>query len=135
MLFRSHAKQKADAIRHSIPLVRLCTPTTPFPIISCMLYIILARHTDTNSILNHTKKHAIPETPKLRAFHGAVNQIRTGDLFLTKEVLYQLSYNSISNLAADKIYYIIKQGACQEKISKNQKSFFYNAFFVVCFLK
>ena len=25
---------------------------------------------------------------------GAVNQIRTGDLFLTKEVLYQLSYNS-----------------------------------------
>ena len=26
---------------------------------------------------------------------GAVSQIRTGDLFLTKEVLYLLSYNSI----------------------------------------
>ena len=26
---------------------------------------------------------------------GAINQIRTGDLFLTKEVLYLLSYNSI----------------------------------------
>ncbi len=24
--------------------------------------------------------------------HGAVNQIRTGDLFLGKEALYQLSY-------------------------------------------
>ena len=32
-------------------------------------------------------------------FFGAVNQIRTGDLFLTKEVLYQLSYNSISFIA------------------------------------
>ena len=27
-------------------------------------------------------------------FFGAVNQIRTGDLFLTKEVLCRLSYNS-----------------------------------------
>ena len=27
---------------------------------------------------------------------GAVSQIRTGDLFLTKEVLYLLSYNSIN---------------------------------------
>ena len=31
---------------------------------------------------------------------GAVNQIRTGDLFLTKEVLCRLSYNSIFNFNA-----------------------------------
>ena len=29
-----------------------------------------------------------------RAFSGAVNQIRTGDLVLTKDVLYHLSHNS-----------------------------------------
>ena len=40
------------------------------------------------------KKHAI-STDRVQIL-GAVNQIRTGDLFLTKEVLYQLSYNSIS---------------------------------------
>ena len=46
------------------------------------------------------KKYGKPKSTqfqvKLRAISGAVNQIRTGDLFLTKEVLYQLSYNSIS---------------------------------------
>ena len=45
---------------------------------------------------SHTKpkKHAV-HTDRVQIL-GAVNQIRTGDLFLTKEVLYQLSYNSIS---------------------------------------
>ena len=43
-----------------------------------------------------TKKHATPGTSRNYVQTlGAVNQIRTGDLFLTKEVLYQLSYNSI----------------------------------------
>ncbi len=43
-----------------------------------------------------TKKHATSETSRnCVQILGAVNQIRTGDLFLTKEVLYQLSYNSI----------------------------------------
>lgn len=34
------------------------------------------------------------KTPGLKpgVSHGAVNQIRTGDLFLGKEALYQLSY-------------------------------------------
>ena len=36
------------------------------------------------------KKHAL-STDRVQIL-GAVNQIRTGDLFLTKEVLYQLSY-------------------------------------------
>ena len=30
-----------------------------------------------------------------KALYGAVNQIRTGDLVLTKDVLYHLSHNSI----------------------------------------
>ena len=30
-----------------------------------------------------------------RLFFGAVTQIRTGDLILTKDALYRLSYNSI----------------------------------------
>ena len=43
-----------------------------------------------------TKKHTTSETSRnCVQILGAVNQIRTGDLFLTKEVLYQLSYNSI----------------------------------------
>ncbi len=43
-----------------------------------------------------TKKHAVPAYRRSYVqILGAVNQIRTGDLFLTKEVLYQLSYNSI----------------------------------------
>ena len=29
-------------------------------------------------------------------FYGAVNQSRTDDLILTKDVLYQLSYNSVN---------------------------------------
>jgi hypothetical protein len=35
--------------------------------------------------------------------YGAVNQIRTGDLFLTKEVLCHLSYNSIFGVFRSKI--------------------------------
>ena len=31
------------------------------------------------------------------AFSGAATQIRTGDLILTKDALYRLSYNSISH--------------------------------------
>ena len=38
---------------------------------------------------------------------GAVNQIRTGDLFLTKEVLYQLSYNSIGFVTPGELANII----------------------------
>ena len=46
------------------------------------------------SLEKHGKPKSTQFQVKLRAISGAVNQIRTGDLFLTKEVLYQLSYNS-----------------------------------------
>ena len=35
------------------------------------------------------------QNPKILSLSGAVNQIRTGDLVLTKDVLYLLSHNSI----------------------------------------
>ena len=58
-----------------------------------------------------SKKYGKPKSTqfqvKLRAISGAVNQIRTGDLFLTKEVLYQLSYNSIGFVTPGELVNII----------------------------
>ena len=47
-------------------------------------------------------------TPKKVSFaFGAATRIRTGDLILTKDVLYQLSHSSISqNISHDALYYI-----------------------------
>ena len=36
----------------------------------------------------------------MRVFYGAVKQIRTADLILTKDVLCHLSYNSLLNFGA-----------------------------------
>ena len=36
----------------------------------------------------------MPDFIRNRAFFGAVTRIRTGDLILTKDALYLLSYNS-----------------------------------------
>ena len=44
-----------------------------------------------------SKKREKPETIEISGFFGAVTQIRTGDLILTKDALYRLSYNSISH--------------------------------------
>ena len=42
-------------------------------------------------------KRKKPVTIEITGFFGAVTQIRTGDLILTKDALYRLSYNSISH--------------------------------------
>ena len=39
---------------------------------------------------------ALPQALRMKCFFGAATQIRTGDLILTKDVLYQLSHSSIS---------------------------------------
>ena len=44
---------------------------------------------------NITEKSKKPVTVEVTGFFGAVTQIRTGDLILTKDALYRLSYNSI----------------------------------------
>ena len=47
----------------------------------------------------HIKQSRLRNTHKRLCypiFYGAVNQSRTDDLILTKDVLYQLSYNSIN---------------------------------------
>ena len=51
-------------------------------------------------------------------FLGAANQIRTGDLVLTKDVLYHLSYNSIflSYSQRERYYYSAGERVCQQKI-------------------
>ena len=46
---------------------------------------------------NITEKSKKPEIIEISGFFGAVTQIRTGDLILTKDALYRLSYNSISH--------------------------------------
>ena len=46
---------------------------------------------------NITEKSKKPVTVEVTGFFGAVTQIRTGDLILTKDALYRLSYNSISH--------------------------------------
>ena len=46
-----------------------------------------------------------------RGIIGAANQNRTDDLILTKDVLYQLSHSSISQI--DEHYYIRKLVVCQ----------------------
>ena len=47
-----------------------------------------------NGISERRKK---PVISRITGFFGAVTQIRTGDLILTKDALYRLSYNSISH--------------------------------------
>ena len=45
---------------------------------------------------------------------GAATRIRTGDLILTKDVLYQLSHSSIFvPFHSDAVYYIKKKAVCQ----------------------
>ena len=46
---------------------------------------------------NIAEKSKKPVTVEVTGFFGAVTQIRTGDLILTKDALYRLSYNSISH--------------------------------------
>ena len=43
------------------------------------------------------KKKTLKFSKKLKGFCGADGRIRTGDLILTKDALYRLSYISISN--------------------------------------
>ena len=58
--------------------------------------------TDSSS---KNKKDEQPEW--VSRLFGAATRIRTGDLILTKDVLYQLSHSSISqNVSRDALYYI-----------------------------
>ena len=59
------------------------------------------------------------EKPKPRGItsglSGAATRIRTGDLILTKDVLYQLSHSSMPSriFPRDAVYYTKKIGLCQ----------------------
>ena len=55
------------------------------------------------------------KTAELSGFFGATTQIRTGDLILTKDVLYQLSHSSV---LSNDIDYIRFASECQEVLGK-----------------
>ena len=58
---------------------------------------------------NHLIKHKNGRCPTGISHFGAATQIRTGDLILTKDVLYQLSHSSNCER-----YYIKKDLLCQD---------------------
>ncbi len=61
-------------------------------------------------------------------FSGAVRQTRTADLILTKDVLYHLSHNSITD---NVMYFTIISSRCQELFLKKSK-FFQIATYLSC---
>ena len=63
-------------------------------------------------------------------FVGAATQIRTGDLILTKDVLYQLSHSSVNRW-----YYSRHFSICQEINEKKEKNFirYKKSFFLLHF--
>ena len=71
-----------------------------------------------------SKKTKSPEA-KPRGLFGAATQIRTGDLILTKDVLYQLSHSSMfANISAEQWYYSKKFLFCQYIFLKKRKKEF-----------
>ena len=64
-------------------------------------------------------KRKIPANTGLAGIaYGADNQIRTGDLVLTKDVLCLLSHISICRPSGQLLYYIRPYGVCQYLFSK-----------------
>ena len=72
-------------------------------------------------------KNQSPEG-KPSGLSGAATRIRTGDLILTKDVLYQLSHSSITTriFPRDADYYIKYICICQYIFQKNEN------FFICC---
>ena len=74
-----------------------------------------------------TESHKKPKPRDLTdsGFFGAATQIRTGDLILTKDVLYQLSHssNSSENTFQDASYYSKKKRLCQVVLKKILRAF------------
>lgn len=56
--------------------------------------------------------------PLFRVFHvGATDLIRTGDLLITSELLYQLSHSSTLHICCNRQYFTIFLRHCQGRIS------------------
>ncbi len=61
------------------------------------LWNSISRHPQKNMVgRDFSFKNQSPEAHKTSGVSGAATQIRTGDLILTKDVLYQLSHSSKS---------------------------------------
>ena len=71
-----------------------------------------------NGIISEKRKTPA-NTGFARILAGADNQIRTGDLVLTKDVLCLLSHISVGCPSRQLLYYSKLSPACQEVFSKN----------------
>ena len=56
-------------------------------------------------------------------FFGACGRIRTGDLLITSELLYQLSHSSTLHICCNRQYFTIFLRCCQGRISCKRGSF------------
>ena len=82
-----------------------------------------SRHPDKKRVLCLFRVPYIKPKPRkylvLSGVSGAATQIRTGDLILTKDVLYQLSHSSISSdISAEQWYYSKAEGGLSIAFSK-----------------
>ena len=60
--------------------------------------------------------------------NGAIKQNRTADLFLTKEVLYQLSYNGLVCLKKEAVLYYIWASTASGKMKEKTPSYLQSVF-------
>ena len=65
-------------------------------VLSVVFYVVNENPQNCICSKSCKKQKKTPEIRRFQVFFGAADQIRTGDLILTKDALYRLSYISIS---------------------------------------
>ena len=66
------------------------------PLLSVVFYVVNKNPQNRIRSKSCRNQKKTPEIFGFRVFFGAADQIRTGDLILTKDALYRLSYSSIN---------------------------------------
>ena len=64
------------------------------PLLSVVFYVVNKNPQNRIRSKSCKKQKKTPEIRRFQVFFGAADQIRTGDLILTKDALYRLSYSS-----------------------------------------
>ena len=65
-------------------------------VLSVVFYVVNENPQNCICSKSCKKQKKTPEIRRFQVFFGAADQIRTGDLILTKDALYHLSYISIA---------------------------------------
>ena len=63
-------------------------------VLSVVFYVVNENPQSRIGSKSCKKQKKTPEIRRFQVFFGAADQIRTGDLILTKDALYRLSYSS-----------------------------------------